>query len=192
MFIFYLTCALIGGAVLVTQLVLGLLGAGHHDHAGHFHIGEAHVEQALDLFSVRALSTGLTFFGLTGLGIIGLGLPGLLAVPVALAAGAGAAVGVAYLVRSLLSFEQDNTAFISETVGSTGTVYLSIPASRGGVGKVHVTLRNRIVECTAITPEGELPTGAPILVIDVTDDDTVVVVSHPSLPSAEVPSHAAP
>jgi hypothetical protein len=187
---FFLTCALLGGAVLVTQLVLGLLGAGHHGDAGHFHIGDAHFEQALDLFSVRALAAGLTFFGLIGLGVLGLGLPALLAWPAGIVAGVLAALGVAYLVRSLLKFEQDNTMSLDEAVGTTGTVYLGIPGSRGGVGKVHLVVRNRTVECTAVTPEAALATGAPVLVIDISGDDTVVVVSHP--PSAEVPSHAVP
>lgn len=191
---FFLTCALLGGAVLVVQMVLGVLGADHHHGDvghGHFHVGgDSHLHEALDLFSVRALSAGLTFFGFAGMAVIGMGLPGLLALPVALVVGAGAAVGVAYIMRQLLRLEQDNTGSIAETVGTVGTVYLPVPGERGGIGKVHLTLRNRTLECAAVTPNEALVTGAPILVIDVSGEDTVVVVSHPS--SAEVPSHVAP
>jgi membrane protein implicated in regulation of membrane protease activity len=185
---FFLTCALLGGVVLVAQFIMGLLGADHMDHG---HAGHAHLGEGLDLFSVRALSAGLTFFGLVGLGQMSLGLNGVLALPLSVAAGAGAAFGVAYLVRSLLKLEQDHTASIAEAIGTSGTVYLAIPGARKGAGKVHVTVRNRIVECKAVTPDGDLPTGAAILVIDVSGDDTVVVVSQPSLTPAEEPSHAA-
>ncbi len=188
---FFFSCALLGGAVLVLQLVLGLIGAGHHhSDAGHAHVGDSHLPDALDLFSIRALSAALTFFGFAGLGTMGLGLPWLFALPVALIAALAAAYGVAFLMRSMLRLEKDNTASIAETVGTTGTVYLGIPAARGGVGKVHLVLRNRTLECTAVTPEGALATGTPVLVIDIVNDDTVVVVPHP--PSAEEPTHDAP
>ena len=66
-------------------------------------------------------------------------------------------------------------------VGTTGTVYLSIPGHRTGSGKVHITVQNRLVEVQAVTAEDALPTGSPILVVDVQGNDTVVVVRNPIL-----------
>ena len=63
--------------------------------------------------------------------------------------------------------------------GSTGTVYLAIPGERKGAGKVLLTLQNRTVEYQAVTSRGALPTGAPILVVDVVGPDTVDVVPDP-------------
>lgn len=189
---FFLTCALLGGGLLVLQIVLSALGIigelqGAHDvHHGH---GAPH--EGLHLFSFRALSAGLAFLGVGGL--VGLATPlGLLAaIPLALVFGGAATVAVATATRAMLKLEDDGTVHIEGAIGLSGDVYLSIPPARRGVGKVHVVLQNRLVELQAVTTHGhELPTGARVLVIDVVDSDTVDVVPDPvALPSEA--SHAA-
>jgi hypothetical protein len=77
--------------------------------------------------------------------------------------------------------ERDGTLSLASAVGTTGSVYLSIPARREGVGKVHLIVQNRLVELRAITDEDDLATGTPILVVDVEGTDTVVVVRNPIL-----------
>jgi hypothetical protein len=59
-------------------------------------------------------------------------------------------------------------------------VYLTIPAERSGIGKVHVTVQERLIECPAITTHAAIPTGTPVLVIDVDDErtGTLIVVQH--------------
>ena len=52
-------------------------------------------------------------------------------------------------------------------MGTRGTVYLPVPASKSGVGKVHVSLQNRTMEYKAITSQQQLPTGAKIVVVGV-------------------------
>jgi len=61
----YFVCALAGGALLVLQFLLGLLGLEHHDFdidSGHLHAADT-----LNLLSVRTLAAGLAFFGLLGM-----------------------------------------------------------------------------------------------------------------------------
>ncbi len=180
----FFTCAVLGGAVLVLQVLAGVLGMGH-DGADGAHDGHGHeIGDGLNLFSVRAIAAGAAFFGLGGLasGAAGLGAP--IALAAGAVAGGAAMAAVAILMRSLLRFESDGTVSIAGAVGATGTVYLSIPGERGGAGKVHLNLQNRTVELQAVTPEIALPTGASILVIDVADQDTVVVVRNPLLTEA--------
>ncbi len=185
---FFLTCALLGGAVLTLQLVLGIVGFGHDHDLPHETSHELHGEHAdgLNLLSIRALSAGVAFFGLAGLAGLRLGL-GWFAALAAVVGGVSAAVATAAVVRAMLRLESDGTLALEGAVGTTGTVYLSIPGSRAGAGKVHVTVQNRLVECRAVTSEEAIDTGAPVLVVDVEGSDTVVVVRNPL--SAEV-SHA--
>ena len=191
----FLTCAAFGGGLLVLQLALSLVGLGdHHDNGAHLHAGDD-VEQGLQLFSVRTISAGVGFFGVGGLA--GLSLAGHSAFGIAVALGLGATLGfvamagVAVAMRAMLRFEDDGTVRIEGAVGTSGDVYLTIPADRAGMGKVHVPVQNRIVEYQALTPHTEaLPTGARILVVDVVGPDTVVVVPDPLTTSTEE-SHAA-
>jgi hypothetical protein len=187
---FFLTCALLGGGLLVVQLILGALGIGDHGaHDGHHGHGAPH--EGLHLFSFRALSAGLAFLGVGGMA--GLATPfGLIAaIPLAALFGGGAMVAVAAATRAMLKLEDDGTVLIEGAIGLSGDVYLSIPPARRGFGKVHVVLQNRLVELQAVTTHADaLPTGARVLVIDVVGPDTVDVVPDPAVLPSEVP-HAA-
>lgn len=181
---FFLACAILGGAVLIVQLLLGLFGVAHHDvdlshdaSAGHGSLSGT--SDGLHLLSVRALSAGLGFFGVGGMAGMSTGLGILIALPLGIVLGTGAMIGTALVTRWMLSLEDDGTVSIDGAVGSTGTVYLAIPGERQGAGKVHLTLQNRTVEYQAVTSQGALPTGASVLVVDVVGPDTVDVVPDP-------------
>ena len=193
---FFLACAVLGGGLLVLQLVLGALGIGDHElnaaHDGHDgHDGHGAPHEGLHLFSFRALTAGLAFFGVGGLAGMATPLGLLAAIPLALLFGAAATVAVAVTMRAMLRLEDDGTVRVEGAVGQSGDVYLTVPAARSGVGKVHLTLQNRLVELQAITTHTDaLPTGARVLVVDVVGPDTVDVVPDPAILPSEVP-HAA-
>ena len=184
---FFLACALLGGAIVVLQLVFGMVGAHDVPHETAHDLSGGHAEHAsegLHLFSVRALTAGLATFGAAGVSAMALGIPGLLALPIAAIIGIATMFGVAWALRSMMRLEDDGTVSIGSAVGASGTVYLTIPGERTGAGKVHLLLQNRTVEVPAVTPAASLPTGSAVLVVDVLDSDTVVVVPSPSLSEA--------
>lgn len=190
---FFLTCAVLGGAILLLQMVLGFVGfgdgdGGDHDggHDGHF--DKEGLAGGLNLLSVRALAAGITFFGVGGLAGLKTGFGLFAAFPLALIAGSVAAVAVAAAMRAMLRLETDGTLQIHGAVGTSATVYLTVPGERSGVGKIHVTLQNRLVELQAVTSQQTLPTGSRVLVIDVVGPDTVDVVPDPIM--LEVPNAA--
>ncbi len=178
----FFVCALVGGGLLVLELVLSVLGL--EDGVLHtLGIGDApgvHAGDALQLLSVRSVSAALAFGGIGGMAMRagGFGVP--VAASVALAAGSVSAWGVATAMRAMLRLERDGTVRLGGAVGHQGQVYLSIPGARAGAGKIHVSLQGRTVECRAVSDE-PLPTGAAILVVDVLDPETVVVVPTPDL-----------
>lgn len=86
------------------------------------------------------------------------------------------------MMRSMLKFEHDGSINIQRAVGESATVYVPVPASQQGSGKVTLTLQGRTVEYQAVTSEGQqLPTGTAVLIVEVLSDDTVEVVPLPSL-----------
>lgn len=187
MFAFFVACAVLGGALLVLQVVLALVGLdGHAGHAGdahldldgHAHDGVAHaVGHGLDLFSARSITAGLAFFGLAGAGAARAGWrPGLAAFCAAVA-GLVAMLAVAWIMSQLLRLEDDGTVRVEHAVGEPATVYLTIPGARSGAGKVTLTLQGRTVEYQAVTAGAPLPTGAPVVVVDVVAPDTLEVAA---------------
>jgi hypothetical protein len=173
----FLWCAVVGGAVLIFQLAAGLFGLDHgHGHDAQHGDGAS---EGLNLLSIRSIAAGVAFFGLAGIAARPLGI--LLASGAAVVTGLAAAVGVASIVKMFGRLERDATLSLGNAVGTTGTVYLSIPGHKSGAGKVHLTVQNRLVECLAITSDDPLPTGTSVLVIDLEGRDTVVVVRNPIL-----------
>ncbi|MCI0457861.1 MAG: hypothetical protein L0Z62_12915 [Gemmataceae bacterium] len=185
----YLVCALVGGTLLVAQFLLGLVGFGdHHDVTGDHDVGMDHDaghavghEHAgawfLGVLTLRTVAAALTFFGLVGWALREPMGDELLTAAVATAAGLGALLAVAWLMKLLQKLQAEGTVRIERAVGRPGTVYLKIPARKAGPGKVTLMLQNRTVEYQAITAEEELPTGAQVVVVAVVSPDTLEVAS---------------
>jgi hypothetical protein len=134
----------------------------------------------VSLLTFRAVVAAVAFFGIGGLAAMEAGLDQvdpLLTGCVAVAAGIGALLLVASLMRTLGKLGADGTVRIHRALGQTGTVYLGIPANKSGAGKVTLNLQNRTVEYQAVTPQQELPTGTKVKVVGVVSSDTVEVVS---------------
>ncbi|MBP5675629.1 MAG: hypothetical protein J6W94_01295 [Bacteroidales bacterium] len=91
--------------------------------------------------------------------------------------GAALVTAVMYLFKWLSSMQQSGNIDVTTAAkGCEGKVYLTIPASRGGTGKVQITINGAVREYDAITEsENTLKTGAPIRVVDVIDSNTVLV-----------------
>jgi membrane protein implicated in regulation of membrane protease activity len=206
MTILYAVCAAVGGTILVCQFLMTLLGLGH-DHGADFggdvghdfgHGGDhvaGHGDTVTDghdvqhhhhgpawffgVVTFRTMTAALTFFGLAGLAARSNGVQPLPAIVIALAAGAAAMYGVHWMMRTLYRLRASGNVRIDRAVGCRGTVYLTVPGNRGGVGKIHLNLQNRTMEYQATTAADALPTGATIVVVGVVNSDTVEVALAP-------------
>ena len=182
---FYLVCATVGGTLLLCQVLMTLVGlGGHHDlpghdvhEMGHHEVGhDAEASWLVHLLTFRTVVAALTFFGLAGLAASARAIEPPLTLAIALAAGSGALFLVAWIMRGLNQLRSDGTVRVERAVGKSGTVYLTIPGRKAGVGKVTLTLQNRTMEYQAITADNDLPTGAKIVVVSVISPDTVEVI----------------
>lgn len=183
---FFLVCALAGAGLLLLQLLGAGLGDGDADaQDGHAGAHEA-LSHGLHLFGVRSLTAGLALFGTVGWFALRAGWPLLVALPVALTVGLLAMLGVAVALRSMTRLESDGTLRLENALGLDGTVHLSVPEGDAGAGKVMLTLQGRLVELPAVTTGPELPTGAPVTVVDVRQGGVLEVRAAGSLFSDEV------
>jgi hypothetical protein len=197
----YLICAVLGGTVMIIQFVLTLIGIGsdhdvggdghepgfdvHHDLGGghhgadHPHHDVAHGSSwFFGMLSLRAIVAALAFFGLAGLGGFQSGIEEPLRLLIAIAAGIAAMFLVGWVMQALARLRSEGTVRIDRAVGTTGTVYLTVPGAKSGAGKVTVNVQNRLMEFQAVTAQNqELPTGSKVVILSVVSPGTVEVAA---------------
>jgi len=180
----YLVCALVGGTLLVLQTLMLVFGAGGDhdlDHGGDLSGNDVgHVHEGLSdvkWLSLKTIVSALTFFGLAGLAAERGGLPPTVGLILAVVAGGIAIFLVASLMASLARLQSRGNVVLKNALGHVGRVYLRIPATRGGMGKVTVEVQGRSLEVDATTAGPEIPTGTPVRVVGLVGDDTLDVVS---------------
>ncbi|MBQ9462517.1 MAG: hypothetical protein IJU68_02535 [Bacteroidales bacterium] len=91
-------------------------------------------------------------------------------------------IGVALVFLVMLLFkwlsgmqQAGNINVFRASAGCEGKVYLAIPASRSGSGKVQITINNSVREYEAVTDGEALPTGASIRVVEALSAETLLV-----------------
>lgn len=130
----------------------------------------------LRVLTLRGVVAFLAIFGWGTLWLLRIGLHPVIALFFGVAMGIWAMILVAVLLRLALQLQEDGTVDIQNTLGRSGTVYLTIPAARRGEGKVHLVVQEQLREFQAVTDEPEsIPTGSQVRVMGVSDRDTLVV-----------------
>jgi len=94
----------------------------------------------------------------------------------------GVVLGVlaAYLMalafRASMRLESEGNLNLKNAVGKIGTVYIKVPKSRSGIGKVNVTVQERYSELDAVTAGNEDLTTGTIVEITGLENETTVMV----------------
>ncbi|MGI6201799.1 MAG: hypothetical protein ACOYID_00175 [Eubacteriales bacterium] len=169
--------------VMLIQSVLILFGVGDGDADADgvdldFDDADGGTEpgDGFALFTVRGFVAMLCVGGWLGIVLLDAGMSVLEATVLAFAGGIAALFGMAFLVRLLLKLQQTGNLELSNAVGKTGTVYLTIPANMSGTGKVHLTVQETYSEFGAMTPDAEeIKTGEAVKVVKVDDSGLLVV-----------------
>jgi hypothetical protein len=118
----------------------------------------------------------VAFFGIAGMAAVKAHLDPFTTLGIAMLAGGAALYFVGWLFQSMNRLAEEGNVHIEQAVGLPGAVYIPIPGSKAGAGKIQLKLQNRIVELRAVTAEKEkLPTGANVVVVDVINPTTVEV-----------------
>lgn len=137
---------------------------------------DTELDGGLRLFSFRGIIAFLTVLGWVG--ILGVRLEWSVPVIVisSLLSGFVAMVAIALLSRLIFALQADGTEDLQHALGVAGTVYLRIPPSREGRGKVNIMLDGRLVEKDAVTDEAEmLNYGEQIVVIGISGGTELIV-----------------
>ena len=98
-----------------------------------------------------------------------------LAIIVALIAGGAAMALMVLLLRAITKLQCNGAFEIDKTVGSTATVYVSIPPSRSGRGKITMNAQGRFTEIDAVTDSDTRLAVDEIVEIVSTENECAVV-----------------
>lgn len=181
-------CALVGGVLLLLQIVIVLLGHGHHDAdsfgdhdglTGHPHDGDVFVK----VFTFKSITAFLTFFGLAGLACEREQVTEVNSVAIATFAGVLAIAAVASIMGELAKLQSRGNLRLENAIGMAGKVHVPVPAANDGIGKVIVEVQGRTIEAKAVTRGAAIATGLPVKVIALRDPDLLEV-----MPLADVAS----
>jgi membrane protein implicated in regulation of membrane protease activity len=94
--------------------------------------------------------------------------------------GAIAGVIASYLLalafRASKKLESTGNLNYQNAIGKSGNVYIKVPSSHSGIGKVTLTLQERFVEIDAVTLDTEdLMTGTAVEVVGLENETTLIV-----------------
>jgi membrane protein implicated in regulation of membrane protease activity len=168
MWLVYLVALVLGGGVLLVQVVSG---AGHGADLAH-DVGTDHVEGP-SLMSTRSALYALFTFGFVGFGLhVPRILSPALAFVVALAAALGAGAVVGYVLQVMGDPKASGSAHLREVAGRRGRMIVG--TAPGQRGKVRVALGGQTVDLLA-TSEEAIGDGAEVTIVAVQGDEARVV-----------------
>ena len=165
--------------VFIIQSILTFIGADV-DGASDFDVDPSDMGTDLDgginLYTFRNFINFILGFGWTAILLKDSVQSKAVLLIVSALVGIGLVAIVMFLFRALSKMQQSGNIDVNKcAVGCTGKVYLTIPAERGGEGKVQITISNAVREYIALTDGDEIKTGTPIKVIEVINDSTLLV-----------------
>lgn len=180
--------------MLIVQMILTLIGlggdngdadtadeadatVGSHEFDDGFDDGDSDVvDGGLRLFTLRGL---IAFFSVMGwVGTIcceaELSLP--ITILISVASGTLAMLIIALLMKWLFGLQYDGTEDIRDALGVSGTVYVRIPPSRSGKGKINAIVQGKLCERDAVTDEETIINyGEEITVVGISGEETLIV-----------------
>jgi len=173
----YVTCAIVGGTVILGQTGLSIFGIGGGDDVDpDISVDDVDgLDGGLNVISVRALSGFLTFFGLVGWTGTEAHFHPAAVGGMALAAGMAVMFFIAWTMRFFQRLQSSGNLEPEQIVGTTARVYLRIPANRSGKGKITVSIQGRSNEFEAVTKGDGLASGMECRIVRMITKDTFEV-----------------
>jgi hypothetical protein len=158
----------------VLLFAASLLGSHDFDHSPDGSTADS--VEGVKLISVRAVIAFLVGFGWTGGLMLGRDVAFFTTLAAALVVGVVFMLVIFGVMRGMMSLRADGTMDFKNAKGSSGSVYVTIPASRAGHGQVEIEIQGRITTVQAVTGDAEaLPPQTPITVQDVEPGNLLVV-----------------
>lgn len=160
----------------VLQLLLSFFGGG--DSPDDLPDSEIEADHGIpfQFLTLKNLVGFFTIFSWTGIACIDAGFSTGITLLISTIAGLLMMALMAGLFYLMMKSGADGTMKIQQAIGQAGEVYLTIPASRGGAGKIQVNVTGALRTLDAMTDDQEpLPTGKLARVTEILNDNILLV-----------------
>ncbi len=133
-------------------------------------------DSGVSIFTVKSITAFFAVGSWAGLLTCSLASDDLqwLSVLIAVIAGAAAMALVVVLLRALAKMQCNGMLQTEKLVGMRATVYVTVPASRGGRGKITLNAQGKFLELDAVTEGEKLSTDETVEIVSVENECTVV------------------
>lgn len=133
----------------------------------------------VQFFTVKNLIAFFTIFAWTGIACIDAGLSKGLVVFIAFLAGLAMMTIMATIFYYANKLTENGSLDLKNALGAEGEVYLTIPANKGGYGKIQIKVQGALRELEAVTTDNvDLKTGSIAKVIDVSTNNILTVTKN--------------
>ena len=178
--------AIASSLIFIVETVLTFIGADvDFDTDADFDVPDGAFEgdPSMNLYTFRNLVNFLLGMSWTAILLKEQVASKVLLMVIAFVAGAILVAAVMMMFKWLSKMQQSgNIDLMKDAEGCNGKVYLTIPAERGGTGKVQITINGAVREYDAVTDsEQDLKTGKAIKVVEAIDNSTLLVEEIDSL-----------
>jgi hypothetical protein len=130
-------------------------------------------------FTLKNLIAFFAIFSWTGLACIDAGLSKSATIGISVSSGLAMMVIMASIFYFAHKLTQSGTLKLSNAIGSEGETYLTIPANKGGYGKVQINIQGALRDLDALTDDAEdIPTGSIIKVVEVSSNNILTVTKN--------------
>lgn len=162
--------------LFVIQLILTFVGGDLDSSDGDLD-AEVDADSGIDFqfLTLKNLIAFFTIFGWTGIVCADAGLGAFLSVFISTIAGSLMMTVMASIMYFMGKLTESGTLNISNAVGKTCSVYLTIPATRGGLGKVQIQIQGFQTLDAMTDFEEDIKTGAIVTVISVLNNEILLV-----------------
>lgn len=173
---FYWYVAIGASVIFIIQIIMTFIGADSDtgvdaDFDGNLDSADA----PFQLFSLRNLINFLLGFGWTGAVLYNAFESKFVVGIVSFLVGSVFILLFFVIMRFIWKLSEDNTFKMEDTIGKTADVYMNIPASKSGRGKIFVSVKGSSRELYAVTTAGEaLKSGSLVKIIGIEGDILVV------------------
>ena len=162
--------------IFAIQTIMTFAGVDSHDGIdADFDSNLQGTDAPFQLFSFRNLIDFLLGFSWTGISFYKLIPNPVLLVSLSFIVGVAFIAAFFLIIRQIQRLAEDNSFKIVNSLNRTGSVYLTIPEMKKGVGKVQVSVKGAFHELDAITEHEKIETNSVVRIVKIASENLVVV-----------------